>query len=56
MLESKDMGVIFKKNGKEMLKKAKYLKILPKKLINLKIFLKKSRWLHSIIEYGEPPE
>ena len=30
MLESKGMGVIFKKNGKEMSKKAKYLKILAK--------------------------
>ena len=30
MLESKGMGEIFQKKGKEMLKKAKYLKILAK--------------------------
>ena len=30
MLECKGMGAIFQKKGKEMLKKAKYLKILAK--------------------------
>ena len=42
MLESKDMDVISKKNGKEMLKKAKYLKILAKNYWIWKYFLKRA--------------
>ena len=41
ILESKDIGVIFQKKGKEMLKKGKIFENLGKNVQNLKIFWKK---------------
>ena len=50
MLESKGMGAIFQKKGKEMLKE---IENFGKNVLNMKIFLKKGRCLHSIIKYNE---
>ena len=50
MLESKGMGAIFQEKGKEMLKE---IENFGKNVLNLKIFLKKGRCLHSIIKYNE---
>ena len=42
ILESKDMGVIFQKKGKEMLKKCKIFENLGRNGLNLKIFWKRA--------------